>query len=279
MVVMHQLWSPEEDAVLRAEYGATKRRKLAAKLGRTPAAVTLRASRIGIADAAKRPAHTSVRYADWTSDEALAEFERFKKSRKSVARYCATKSYDRNAWSYAMRRHILEDDWEAATEHQWPDSRLYIRGAALEREVVAHLEGLGWHAVRTKRSLTVADVTAFNRNVKVIVQCKLDGLIGSVAEWNAVVDFARAQHAVPLLAGKPGKGLRFWRLDGHKVPGRDQWVWMPQPYTAIVLTPDGIEETEPHQRVRKPRPAPVYFDFDSGPFEDPVLGIDVTTAV
>lgn len=272
-----QAWSPGDDATLAAEYGKTKRRELAAKLGRTPAAVTLRASKLGVADPARRPAHTPVRYAGWTTEQALAEFELFKQSRKSIARYCATKGYDRNAWSYAMRRHVSEEDWETATEYEWLDSRPYIRGAAVEHEVRRHFEALGWHAVRTKRSLTVADVTAFNRNVKVIVQCKLNGLINSAAEWNAVVEFARAQDAVPILAGKPGRGLQFWRLDGLKVPGNQQWTWMPQPYTAVVITPDGIEETERHERVRKPRPAPVFFDFDSGPFEDPILGVKVAT--
>ena len=106
-------------------------------------------------------------------------------------------------------------------------ARNYDRGAAFERKVRDHLEGLGYAAVRSAGSHSPTDVVACRADQSgvtiLFVQCKTNGRLDP-EEWNDFIDFCETGGAVPLLAkkGKGGRGIIYSRLTGRKDGGGRQ---------------------------------------------------------
>jgi Holliday junction resolvase len=207
--------------------------------------VTAKAFRLGLQspDLKDRPP-IRARYASWSEEQVREEFERFKKSKLCVLRYCAKHGYDRGAWSKRLREVIPDEEWDPVVEHNWPAHHWYVKGRELEYKVKGQLEKVGFFATRTRRSLTCADVTGLRADVNVIVQCKRHGALPP-DEWNALVDLARQTGAVPLLASYKTGRLRYFRLDEKKPPKGSGIRGRRQPMTPIDVTLEGIVEIGP----------------------------------
>ena len=88
----------------------------------------------------------------------------------------------------------------------------YRRGADFERRVMRHLEKCGYIVVRSAGSHHIADLVALRRGTSpMLIQCKTNGNLGP-DEWNALIDAAWEAGAVPVMAWREGRKLRFTKL-------------------------------------------------------------------
>ena len=100
-------------------------------------------------------------------------------------------------------------------------STAYQRGRRFEYRVRDHLRERGFFVVRAAKSKGVADLIAIRRgDTPLLVQCKGGRRGGSASlppdEWNALYDAALAAGAIPLLACRVKRRIRFVRLTGRK---------------------------------------------------------------
>jgi Holliday junction resolvase len=240
-------WTPELEAQLRERYADYARAgrvqeladELSALAGETipRQRVVNKAARLGLTK--KEHARRAI-YADWSPERCREDFEAFKASGLCVLRYCAKHGYNPGAWSRAIRAQVPEEEWDAATEHNWPAHHWYVKGRSLEYRVKAQLERMGFFAVRTKRSLTAADVSAMRDGLNLLVQCKLHGYVPP-DEWNRLVDLAAQAGAVPLIASSKTGRLQYFRVDAKK-PRKGSGSRLPEPKTPVQVTREGIVE-------------------------------------
>lgn len=97
----------------------------------------------------------------------------------------------------------------------------YTSGRALEHRCRSILEAEGYTVTRAAGSKSKADLVAFGHGHVLVVQCKGGTRPIGSAEWNALVDLARAGGAIPVLADRrgPRQPLEWWRLDDYRKTG------------------------------------------------------------
>lgn len=92
----------------------------------------------------------------------------------------------------------------------------YQRGTRFEYQVLDDFRDKGYIAIRAAGSHTPADVYAFKRGKEyVFVQCKRDGRLDP-KEWNAFLDYCYEAGAVPVLAEKLARGIKYHLVIGRK---------------------------------------------------------------
>ena len=104
----------------------------------------------------------------------------------------------------------------------------YDRGAAFERMVMADFQKHGYTAIRAAGSHTPADVYAFRKGKpNIFVQCKRNGRLDPF-EWNEFLHYCDDSGALPIMAEKPLRGIKYHLIVDFKTergaqPMRD-WV-------------------------------------------------------
>ena len=244
-------WTSEEDAAVIADYRRVKTRELARRLNRSEAAIRLRAQNLGISDRT-RPT-PMIRFARWTREGALAEWERYKRSRKTVSRYCARKGYSRTAWTRGILRHVSEDEWTRTVAHVWPHPRWKRVGYELEHAAQEALEAVGYGVTRARMSRGESDLVATRRNGPPLsIQCKKHGFFANRSEWNHYWEFCEEVGRIPVFLARRGAELEWFLLLGPKHGAH----WTPQPW----------RRTSPEELVR--------WNW-TGHFDDPLAGLGV----
>jgi Holliday junction resolvase len=83
----------------------------------------------------------------------------------------------------------------------------YKRGRNFEYEVRDYYRALGYYVVRSANSKGLADLVALKKGEVLLIQCKLNGLIGS-KERKEFVELAEKVGAKPIIAWKEHGKLR-----------------------------------------------------------------------
>lgn len=207
-----------------AQYRAEGRvAELAEELGRTVSFLSTQARKLGLTTRHYEKPYMSV----WkykTEQELRDIFDDFKRSLLTTSEYCERHGYD----DEGMRQAIWSrwpDEWEYAIELAWPVGTAYRTGRVFEHAVRDDLRERGFHATRSNRSETPADVIAFTHGQIMYVQCKVDSYAFLPEEWNELYDIAVSVGAVPTMATHDARGNPWYgRLTGHKSTRR----WEPR---------------------------------------------------
>jgi hypothetical protein len=205
-------WAKREDERLIREYESYREEsrveELARKMKRSPAAVMLRARKLGL----------SRRNRDWRAmtDESGRELlDDFIKSKLSVQNFCERRGLKQDFFSRTMTR-LFGDEFRDAVESNWPKNTWYVRGRDFERRSRKLLERNGFpHVIRSYRSQGPADLTAIGPFGSLLVQCKR-GAYMKPGEHNTLWERAVQSGGIPILTGmKDGRRIRVWVLVGR----------------------------------------------------------------
>lgn len=217
---------------LRADYAIYRSQgrvsDLAKEMGRTVPFLSRQAGKLGISD----PGHDKHWKGIWkykTDEEVRAVLDDLKSSLLTVTSFCAERGYDHEGMSQAIKDR-WPDEWEYVVEAACPVGTAYRTGRVFEHAVRDDLIARGFHAMRSNRSTTPADVIAFTHGQIIYVQCKVKSYSIPQEEWNELYDIANSVGAVPVMAlpGEDGEPI-YGRLTGHKSERR----WEPRNMVTI----------------------------------------------
>lgn len=90
----------------------------------------------------------------------------------------------------------------------------YAAGYRFERRITAHLEACGYVVVESRGSHGAADLIAGKPGRLLAVQAKGGATTMSHAEWNALVTLAARMGALPVIADRVKRKLRYRQLTG-----------------------------------------------------------------
>jgi hypothetical protein len=106
----------------------------------------------------------------------------------------------------------------------------YAAGTRFERKVRTDLRNNGYTVIRAAGSKgdSKVDLVALKPGQALFIQCKADGTMPP-AEWDRLFDVAGWVSAYPILAsnGLRGRGVRYYRLLGHKRRGAHTQLTVP----------------------------------------------------
>lgn len=213
-------WSEADDKKLRERYDEAANQgmlsELAKELGRTKAALNVRAFKLGMTTKrGTRPKYYARVWKGMTEEEARPIFEKFKSARRNVTQFCTKHGYDDLGFSRTMQEHF-PDEWDVVVESKQCKLSKYRLGRYVEYRVRDSLRKLGYFVLRSPRSKGPVDLVALKRGVVILLQCKRSMVMG-VAEWNAIYRIAESIGAIAVVAGTPtGKGTVYQRLLGEK---------------------------------------------------------------
>ena len=209
------LFSKEDEEYLRDRYvvyrDAGMLQVLADEMGRTKQFICRKAGTMGITD----PGHAKNYLRKWKDmpESVLAPiWEQFKKSRKNVKEFCASRHYNVQSFHDAMNR-IFPDEYDQVVASKKPKSTQYARGRDFEYAVRDDMKNHGYLALRSPASKSPADIYCVKAGELVFIQCKLHGALYK-SEWNEFFTFCDSVNATPIMARRPdvGRGIEYFEL-------------------------------------------------------------------
>jgi Holliday junction resolvase len=115
----------------------------------------------------------------------------------------------------------------------------YRAGDHFEKRVADHLRADGYAVWQTRGSKSPADLIAIKPGETLFVQVKAGATTLDHAEWNALIHTAIIAGALPIIADRDGRGIRYRRiLGGHTERSRD---WPTEPFTTDIVGPWHVE--------------------------------------
>ena len=111
----------------------------------------------------------------------------------------------------------------------------YERGNAFERRVAGQLRDEGYMVWQTRGSKSATDLIAAKAGQLVLVQVKAGAEPISGAGWNALRTLAEYVGAVPVVADRSGRAIRYRRITGWHRPHSQHWP--AEPFRTDELVP------------------------------------------
>lgn len=114
-------------------------------------------------------------------------------------------------------------------------NRRYVNGNHFERRVADALRGDGYRVWQTRGSKSPADLIALKIGQVLLVQVK-SGVTGlDHTQWNALHELATPFGAVPIIADRDGRRIRYRRITDRHASRSQNWP-------TADWTPDAIAE-------------------------------------
>lgn len=100
----------------------------------------------------------------------------------------------------------------------------YRRGVYVEKKTADALRNDGYYVIESRGSHGVADLVALKARQALMIQVKSGQAALKHAEWNALLDAARAAGATPVVATWPARGrLSLTEITGPHKRGSRYW--------------------------------------------------------
>ncbi len=212
-----RVFTEAETQRLREQYqahaAAGTLQALADDMGRTKQFICRKAGQLGLTNP-ERPKDYMRKYQDIPRETAVALFEKWKKSRKTLSAFAKNNGFGPNGLSSLFHYH-LGAEYEAAKEQRNRKNWRYTAGRRFEYEVRDHLEGIGAFCMRSAGSKTPVDILAVWKGDALFVQCKASDW-HEVNAWNEFIDLAELHGATPIFATKRDGTLKLYLMDQKK---------------------------------------------------------------
>lgn len=184
---------------------------LADEMGRTKQFICRKAGTMGLTDKHGQKRYFS-RWKDMPECVMKPIWEQFKRSRKNVSEFCASRHYNVQSFHDAMT-HWFPEEYDDVVGSKKPKRTQYARGRDLEYSVRDDMRRHGYLALRAPASKSPADVYCVKTGELVFIQCKLHGALYK-DEWNKFFLFCDSVNATPIMARRPdvGRGIEYFKL-------------------------------------------------------------------
>ena len=134
-----------------------------------------------------------------TAIEAKEWLNELKKSNLNLIQFAKTKKTTEKQLKKMITEH-LPDEYETVQEYRRiKKDKWYSRGRAFERKTRKYLQGYGYIAMPSPRSMGAADLLAVKKGEILLVQCKLYGMLRK-NERIALEEMAKQAGGIPILA-------------------------------------------------------------------------------